>query len=180
MTFRGYKLHVAAAAFLLTLLLGLGARHAAHSASAGALQRDFAALSGVARAAVERHGGRTDIVLELGPVDDLQAVYRQADMLRRARLPEDASQLIIKDRRTDALTEAYRRIHYAVYEGAATGAFTRMAEAVGEAAAQLAADVLVTVDDRYIYVQIAAGDDYLYEVVPVAKAAAGGPRERSG
>ena len=55
-----------------------------------------------------------------------------------------------------------------------------MAEAVGEAAAQLAVDVLVTVDVGISTCKSSPGDDYLYEVVPVAKAAAGGPRERSG
>lgn len=181
MNFRGYKLHVIAAACLLSVLLGLGVRHMVYSSRvAGPLERDFALIPGVARAAVQQRGRDTQIVLELEPVHDLQRLYKEADALRAARLPEGTSHLIIKDRRTEELTAVYRRIHFAVYEGAATGMFTRMAAIIDDMAAGLPADVLVSVDGRFIYVQIVSGDDYLYEIVPLARWLAGDPREGGG
>ncbi len=83
MNFRGYKLHVIAAACLLSVLLGLGVRHMVYSSRvAGPLERDFALIPGVARAAVQQRGRDTEIVLELEPVHDLQRLYKEADALR--------------------------------------------------------------------------------------------------
>lgn len=180
MTFKGYRLHIIVLACALIVTIGLGARHIAYGQRViGPLERDFAALNGVIEARVEQRGEHTDIILTLGAVDDLEKFYSEAEMLRDERLA--SARLVLKDDRTDSLIDAYEQMHFAVYEGAFTGRFTHMAATVDEIARTLPVDgVKVSVDDRFIYVQVAAGDASLYEVVPLSGRLVGDPQKGDG
>lgn len=168
MNFRGYRLHVVALACAVVVVLGLGVRHIVYSRHVVApLERDFAAIEGVADATVTQRSGQTDIVLTVEPVDDLPRLYKEAETLREQRLADSSARIIIKDRRTAELVDVWRQIQFAVYEGAVTGRFTAMAANVEQIAAALpSADVDIAMDDELIYVHLADGDAYLYELVP--------------
>lgn len=182
MNWRGYKAHVALAACILIVILGLGVRSVVFSRHVIApLERDFAAIEGVAAAAVVGRGDYTDVVLTLGHVDDFALLFQKAERLRQARLPADSSRIVWQDGRTEALVESWRRLQFAVYEGAVTGRFTDMAAAVEELAASLPVDaVRLTMDERYVYVHLQAGDASMYEVVPLAPQLVGGSATGEG
>lgn len=179
MTFRGYRLHVIIMACVVLVAVGLGVQQLVYSQRVvGPLERDFAAINGVTGATLERFGSRTDVVLTLEQVDDLSRVYKEAEDLRDDRLAPMAGNIILKDNRTKALADSYERLHFAVHEGAVTGQFTRMATIIDGMAAELPVDhVRVSVDERFIYVQLVAGDNYLYEIVPRTHRPIGDPTE---
>lgn len=180
MTFRGYRLHIIVIACVLLVTIGLGVRHLVYGQRIiGPLERDFASIDGVSEAMLEQRGDHTDIVLTIGPIEDLARVYREAETLRDERLP--GARLILKDERNESLIDSYRHIHFAVYEGAVTGRFTRMAAVVDELAQTLPVDgVKVSVDERFIYVQLAADGAYLYEMVPLSGRLIGDPLKGDG
>lgn len=166
-------------ACVVLVAIGLGVQQLVYSQRVvGPLERDFTAIAGVASATIERHGDYTDVILTLQPVDDLSRLYKEVEALREDRLASTAGRLVLKDNRTDELVDSYERLHFAVHEGAATGQFTRMAAVIDEMAAALPVDhVRVTVDERFIYVQLVAGDGYLYEIVPRTHRPVGDPTE---
>lgn len=165
---RGYQLHVALAACILVVALGLGARQIVQGRQAAVLEHEFASIAGVEAAEVVQRGGHTYVLLTVANVDDFPRLYQQAEQLRSDLLPGDASRIIVRDGRTDHLIDSWRLLHFAVYEGAATGRFTAMAEAVQQLASRLPVDqVQLTMDGRYIYVRLTAGDAYMYELVPL-------------
>lgn len=170
MTFRGYRLHVIIVTCVILVAVGLSVKQLVYSQRVvGPLERDFASIDGVAEAALEQRGDYMDVILTLEPVYDLPRLYKEAEALRDDRLGSAAGRIVLKDRRNEALTASYERIHFAVQEGAVTGRFTQMATIIDEMVATLPVDdVRVSVDERFIYVQLVAGDGYLYEIVPRA------------
>ena len=164
---RDCKLHVILIAFVVCLAAFLGGQRLAYSQRVAApLERTLAALPGVVAVELESHGQGTDVVLHVEPGADLPRLYREAEAAAREQLGAGLSRVRLADRRTPALVEAFYRIHLPLQEGAATGRFTAMAEQLADLATNLSLDdYRVYVDERYVYVMMAAGDAYLYEII---------------
>jgi len=173
---RGYELHWALAACVLVVAVGLGARVAVQSRQAAELEREFAAIAGVTAAEVVRRGAHVNVLLTVADIDDFSRLYQEADQLRRERLGDGASRIVVRDGRNKVLVDSWRQLHFAVYEGAATGRFTAMAETVERLAAGLPVDeVQLAMDGRFIYVRLTADGAYMYELVPLAPPLAADP-----
>ncbi|MBO8141552.1 MAG: hypothetical protein H0Z37_05145 [Firmicutes bacterium] len=178
MTFRGYRIHIIAAAFAVCLVLGLGVQRVVHSYWVmEPMMRDFRALPGVSGVSLESRGDRADVVLvveTIQEVNDPSRLRSRAESVAQAHLGTRFGRVVFRDRRTGALTEAYHRLHLLVHEAAVTGRLTAMAGQMDRMAPDLGLDDWrLFVDERFIYVYLAAGDGHLYELVPWTRAAAG-------
>lgn len=95
--------------------------------------------------------------------DEYEAIEAKVASARRAG---DLG-LEIVDKRDAVLEKAYYEMHFALYEAAATGAFTAAARRVDEvAAARGLDDAVVEIGQDRIYVALRHGDRYLYEIIP--------------
>lgn len=115
-----------------------------------------------------------EVRVKLKDVRDLQAAYLQIqDGITRAT--GRVSRLIIEDTRTGQLSDAYRRMRFAVEEAMARGTFRDMAKAIDALAAEAGLERWnVYVDSRNVYLQLHEGAHYLYEVIPRKDATASG------
>ncbi|HHY47342.1 MAG TPA: hypothetical protein GX506_08620 [Firmicutes bacterium] len=121
--------------------------------------------------------------IEMGRGADLPSAYRElVDGVYRITGNRNV-QLVLHDRRDQHLSQAYHEMHFAIQEAIVTGQFTLMNSRLHAIAGRYGiARYSVTVDAGNIYVQLADGDHYLYEVVPraVPDRAAGNPTGASG
>lgn len=130
------------------------------------LERAFAAIPGVTEVALVPRRGETDIILHVEPGAELPRVYREAEAAAKSRLGDGVGRILLADRRTEVLVDAFYRMHLALQEGAATGRFTEMAAQLEALAAELPlTDYRVYVDDQWVYVLLVSNDHFLYEMV---------------
>ncbi len=173
MTLRGFRIPVVLAVMSLTLGVLLLATHLyRRHAVVSPLARRCGEVPGVEEVTVRQDGGQAVIRLRLGAVDDLRATYVGAEEAARAVLAPDRFRLVVEDARTPELREAYRKVHYLVYEAAARGTFSLLAEAEGHLEAS-GWQARLQVDERFVYVEIYdVRGGYLYEVVPLSASVA--------
>lgn len=127
----------------------------------------FAEVAAVQDVKMEEGHEATTIRVKLGPVDDLRKTYQ--DLQRRAGQIDGLGphRIQVEDVRTPELQQAFDRLHFAIQEANATGAFTKMARDIDEMAPSLGLDKhRIFVDEQRIYVALYRGGAYLYEVVP--------------
>jgi len=130
--------------------------------------------------AIERPGDRRDISVTLKDTPDLERAYTTLDEGVRDILKGAPYALTIEDHRNPALEQTFRRVNLYVQEALVTGHFTDMAQLIEREAAQGGATARLSVDQDRIYLQLKAGDAYLYSVTdrpkpPAAQASEGGP-----
>lgn len=180
---RELRLPLVAAVFVGVVLLGLGARSVYYQERVIApLAAAAAEIPGVLALEVVTTGaGGKVVVARLGPDAPLESTYVALEELAQAALGSAYGGLRIEDRRTPRLAEAYHRIHFGLQEAVMTGRFAAMAEEV-EARLREFPDVdhRVYVGDRHLFVRLAQGEHYLYEVIarPRALASSDLPGER--
>jgi hypothetical protein len=81
---------------------------------------------------------------------------------------------VLGDRRTPELKATYHRVHHAIHEAAIQGTYSTLAE-IETALREQGHRARLSVDDRFVYVQIHDGaGGYLYELVPVFPASGRG------
>ncbi len=118
---------------------------------------------------VNMDNGRTnEISVSLGYVSHFPEVYREIQSVFKTR-NEDLDRLIIVDRRSAYLNSLYSGIEFALMEGERQGNYMQMSKEINlllEGEAQLSS-YLLSVDQQAIYLQLGAGDYYLYEVIPI-------------
>jgi len=167
LTFKGYRIPIivvaAAAAFVV-----LVTAHAALQRSTvdRPLAESFDSLGCVESFEIADEGEGATLAVRLEDVNDLRQAY--LDVREAASKYIDGQcRLEVLDRRSEALEDAFYSVHYAVYEGAETGRYSWMAGEVRRILDGAGVDrYRVRVDDENVYVQLHAGDAYLYEVIP--------------
>lgn len=132
------------------------------------LDKGLLAIQGVSSASWDE-GKNSDIVainVTLSHVDSLAKTYN--DILEKGQkvFGRKNFQVILHDDRTPELDSFYYTIHYSIQEAIATGNFTAMADKVQTQARAAQIDAKIVVDEKYVYVQLAKGDNALYTVVP--------------
>lgn len=171
MTFRGFRIPVVMAVLAVTLGVLLSANHLYRRETETApLVRRSMAIEGVTGVTLRRSGSLVVIELALASVEDLRTTFRAAESAAEDAMSRERVRLVLVDRRTSRLANAYHRVHYVIYEAAARGTYSQL----GDVETTLAGEgwrARVSVDDRFIYVQIHDGSGgYLYELVPLPRA----------
>jgi len=128
------------------------------------LQRGLAAHELVDTIKIEQISDRRDIRLLLGPTNDLERVYMDLDRVAKQTLKASPYELVIEDRRTPELEQAFQRANLHIQEALVTGAFAQSAERVNHEANQIGAIAILTVDRNRVYLQLKRGESYLYSV----------------
>ncbi|NLL19291.1 MAG: hypothetical protein GX262_09745 [Clostridia bacterium] len=150
--------------FILTLGLLSGGRFAYQEFGVmGPLKKSLASTPVVKEAVIFSEKNQTVVQIELGKVSSLQASIREITKL----LPmDDGYVLDIEDRRNEYLTRLWQENRFALEEAAVRGNLTEMQALLNENLAQAQLDSwLVEVDEQNLYLQLQAGDHYLYEIV---------------
>lgn len=130
------------------------------------LERILASVEGVTRVRVSEESGQVVVDAEIGVVPDLRTTYQEIHRKTQDLIGKRRFTINIKDRRNPALEEAYYSIHFDLQQAISTGGFSAMAAAIRERAPGLGVDRhRVYVDGEFIFVQLHAGSDYLYEIL---------------
>lgn len=168
MLFHGLKIPVIILVFVVTLGAGVGAQQFFYRQQiVNPLTAEFQRVPGVKGATLEKRGGTTDVVIDIGVVDDLAQSYDALLTIAQDGLGDRLGEVRLADRRNAALSNAYYHLHFAIQEAIATGRFTELEQRAGEIAAQAGLDrQRIRITARYIAVQLHDGDHYLYEIVP--------------
>lgn len=176
MTWHGLRIPVVAVVLVLTLAVLLGGTYVyRRQTETSPLTRQSAAVEGVLAVATGRNGAVTELKVDLAAVADLRQTYRTLEGVAEGFVPRERLRLVLADRRTPELEALYHRVHYLVYEAAVRGTYSQL----GQVEVMLSGEerlARVTVDERFVYVQIHDRDGaYLYELVPLARTGGGDP-----
>lgn len=130
------------------------------------LREKLQAEQGVQGVRMGRTGDVEQVIVELGPVENLEKTYLNVNRVLHRFYRQGAVQLIIRDQRSPALEQAWEKIQFAIYEAAVRGNFTAMAKEVEREANERGVRLKLDMDRNYIYVALYQGFNYLYEIVP--------------
>jgi len=150
-------------AIMLAVLFG-GAYLIRSGAIDQPLQRGLVAHELVESVQVEQISSRRVIRLKLSHTPDLERAYTDLDRVAKQTLKSAPYELLIEDRRTAELEQAYKRANLHVQEALVTGAFAQSAERVNHEADLVGATAILSVDRNRVYLQLKKGESYLYSV----------------
>lgn len=162
----GWRIDVVLLAFGLGLLVALGGQQVYLWWQVEApLVAELTELDGVEEVRLEEGpGGKHEAWVSLGAEARLIDLYGPLTRRLQDRLGSDVS-LVLVDRRSPELQQAWDTLSFMVQEGAATGELDLMRRRVETWAAAKGLSAQLFVDDRYIYASLKKGGHYLYDVV---------------
>lgn len=100
-------------------------------------------------------------------VKDLQTTYHKIKQVVAQSLGSD-TQIQVIDNRTDALTNLYQTLQPALYEGIHKGNYTEMIQSITNNVQKSGATAKVTMDSKYIYIQLVQGNHQLDDIISYA------------
>lgn len=164
---QGLRIPVVVLVFVGALGLALLLQQVFYSRQVTApLVTDLETVDGVAAVVLESDGGGTRVEVVLEPNVDLSGAYPKLMNLAMRRLGDNLTALHIQDGRDEHLEEAYYRLHFAIEESIVTGRFRALASTFEEIAGEMGlAHHRIVVGSDSIFVELRAGDAYLYEVI---------------
>lgn len=114
------------------------------------------------------HGSNeTTLEVQLTKTDNLENTYEALQNSIQELKLKGPIRINILDHRNARLEEAYYQIHFSVQEAAENGDFEQMKQNVQSTMQKEGIkDYRVYVGDQALFVQIAQGNNYLYEIVP--------------
>jgi len=170
----GWRIDLVLLAFALGLVVALGGQQAYLWWQVEApLVAKLTELDGVDEVRLEEgRGGRREVWVALEADARLVDLYGPLIRQLQDRLGPDVS-VVLVDRRSPELQEAWDTLSFMVQEGAATGELELMRRRVASWAAARGLDTQLHVDDRNIYVSLKKDGYYLHDVVGRQDAGAG-------
>jgi hypothetical protein len=111
----------------------------------------------------------TEISITLNKVGDLYKTYQNIEEVLLLTYAGNSFQITLIDQRDTYLESLYGKIHFALMEGERLGNYTKMSHEIFQLLEQ-EQDLeyyRLWVDQKRIYVQLSAKDNYLYEVIPL-------------
>lgn len=131
------------------------------------LRQALEGMEGVQAFEVKRDSGKTNLVIRLRDVDDLQYTYKELHRVSTKMLGKKLGSIWISDNRDTTLTELYYQVHYSLYEGAMKGNFGVMAARIKDTLEPYdKVTYKLSVDNSTIYFQMKCEEKYLYEIIP--------------
>lgn len=122
--------------------------------------------SAVKRVETIVQGSDREIKIEMKPVADLQVTYEALEEKVYHSLGTKQVKIDLLDTRDEGLKTFYRDLQPTLYAGIAQGDFPTMIQRVRAVADKAGVESNLSMNDRYIFVQLEKGDHYLYEVLP--------------
>lgn len=130
------------------------------------LERALLTDPDVSAVKVVKDGDVQVLEIALAKVSDLSVTYGRLHAVVKDRMGRTAFKVQLKDQRDPFLQDVYQSIHYYLEEASVRGNFGAMIEACSTALAEAGvSDYKITVDQQHIYVQMARGQSYLYQVL---------------
>lgn len=109
-----------------------------------------------------------EIYISLSQVSRLAETYRDIEDILKSR-NESESHVIVVDKRSEYLEGIYEKIHFALMEGERKGNYTEMKKGINFFLKDERGldSYSLTVDQKRIYLQLDAGNYFLYEIIPL-------------
>jgi hypothetical protein len=116
---------------------------------------------------LQKDSRQTRLIIELGPVDNLQETCKFIHKTTRQYLGDEGIEIVLADQRTPELKAVKYNLQFPLYEAIAQGNFTNLARLVNLEAEQAKLNQhQIFIDENYLYIQLFQDSAYLYEVVP--------------
>ena len=165
MRYRGYRVDIIVALALLTVLILVGGQTVYRQLLVERpLLQELRTVPGVRAVIIDNTTTGYNITLDLLPVGNLSAVYRQAIyVIQRHLNPSDFS-LKLADNRTPALEDLYWQMQIYIEEAIMKGNFSTTATKLGELAAVVGVNEKFYVDEECVYLELRQDATYLYAV----------------
>ncbi|MCG0278337.1 MAG: hypothetical protein L5656_07370 [Thermanaeromonas sp.] len=112
---------------------------------------------------------KNKVEIKLGPTPDLKQTYLQVEEAIGEFFRENIPEVVIRDERSPVLSQVWEKTQFAVYEAAARGTYTVMAEEIEKIAQDHGVEARLAVDGERIYVALYQDGYFLYEVVPIIR-----------
>lgn len=155
---------------LMTLILTLGILIGGYSLYTvygikKPVENRIAALASVSAVQIEKEKNQYYVEVKLGQVGDLQSVYTSLEEATNHRMAQGNYELKILDHRNDRLTELYGRLQPAIQQAIARQEYVWLDTRLSQETESLGMTYRLLVDEDNLYLQIADGSYYLYEIV---------------
>lgn len=119
----------------------------------------------IANVELSRVEGQFEVAVQLQEVDNLQQEYQAIQEALDNTLKKGAYKLIITDPQDEMLQQAYLHLQPAIYEAAANHSFVWLDQTLGQYAVENGISYHLYVDDRYLYLHLADGENSMYRVI---------------
>lgn len=131
------------------------------------LQQQLSAIHQVLSARIVAGADVPTVLIQLGPVPDLQTTYGaiEGDVTNALGSPVA---IVLKDRRTPQLASLFESMSLTLYQGIAQGNYLGMSRQMTALARKAGASCRVTMNGQDIFVTLTKGPAYLYDIVPYA------------
>lgn len=140
------------------------------SAVLAPLQEQLTTVSGVENVKISREQSGICVRLSIRNDADFAAVGEQVDQLLENSLPGQQVDIIWLDARSDALSSVRAAIDLSLKEAQRRHEFVVMSNRIAQIAQEANVEYRVGVGERAIYLELRAGDNVLYDVLPVIPA----------
>lgn len=136
----------------------------------GPLKRNIQQVEGVKTVSIST-GSPDEVVVQLGPFNklkngDLQQTYHAIAKQISAKLGSSVN-LDIADHHDAQLEQVLEGFRPMLMEGIAKSNYTEMIAQLSQQAKKQGIQASFTMDEKYIYIQLAKGSHYLYDVMPL-------------
>jgi hypothetical protein len=168
MRIKGFNIFIVIFAFALSLVGGMALERVMGTYTVDKpLQQMLKEIEGVQTYEVEKDAGKTNLIIQLHDVDDLQRTYKELYRVSAKLLGKRLGTIRISDNRDSTLNQLYYKIHYGLYEAATRGNFGTMDVMVRDALAPYNEIAYkLSVDNSRIYFQMECNEKYVYEIIP--------------
>jgi len=165
-TFRGFRLPVVAAAFIIGSLLIFGGHFFIQKYFVNEpISEYLGSYSDVKGFEIVDNSGKTQVKVVLEPVSNIAETYRDLELELQARLGPN-TELVVTGSSSQRLDDLYYEFHFALYEAVQKGNFSEMhLEAERLFAGTEGATYRLFVDEERIYLQLSQEPSYLYKIV---------------
>jgi hypothetical protein len=118
---------------------------------------------------IKNNKQNTEVLITLNKVGDLSKTYNSLEEVLLLTYAENSFKITLIDKRDTYLESLYGKIQFALMEGERLGNYTEMSKEISRLLEQEQdlEDYRLWVDQKRIYLQLSAKDNFLYEVIPL-------------
>jgi len=159
-----FRIAVFAVALLVSLGLFLGGFHINNELTARSMKKGLTELSG-GPVQLEKQGKLTVISLHPGKVENMQETWLAVSKYVGPDMVSGKYRIVIADKRSSEMQNAFDYLQPAVYEAAANSTFVSLQRDLDKYLQSKDIDYQLYIDNDRLYIQMEDGDYYLYQVI---------------
>lgn len=161
MKFKGYRVGIILAVFIVSLGLVIGVNRFTHQRRVIApIYQVFQAIEGVKSTEIEEQPQGLRVKVTLEQVNELEEVMDE--ILFQVEELGLLRQVDIVDNPNEALKKTFYKMHFVIEQAVALGNFQEMAETINQIAVAENVTQRMFVNKDYVFIQLHQGDYYLY------------------